>query len=157
MGTEPDTADLDALLGTEMDQAAVDTFLREQGTGVLSLASGDESYAVPLSFGYDGERIYFVFVGFHQPSRKTEYADSTRRATLTTYAVESVTDWRSVVVAGAIERTPEAQWDAARSAIDETAWYPSLFREADPRGSVTLWTLHPQEMTGYAGPDANAT
>ncbi len=154
MDDDPGTADIDALLGNRMSESAVDAFLREQGTGILALARDGESYAVPLSFGYDGNRMYFVFVGYHAESRKTRFADATDRATLTTYAVESVTEWQSVIVSGRLERTPEEEWETARAAIEDTAWYPSLFRQADPRGSVTLWTLVPDEMTGYAGPDA---
>ncbi|MEZ3115182.1 pyridoxamine 5'-phosphate oxidase family protein [Halobaculum sp. MBLA0147] len=144
-------ADVDALVSNEMDDAAVDAALREHGTGVLSLARQGESYAVPVSFGYDGQRCYFVFVGYHEPSRKAEFAAETERATLTLYETDGRDDWHSVVVRGPLRRVDdETEWDDATDAIEDNGWYPSLFRGADPRGRVDLWALDAEEVTGYA-------
>lgn len=67
-----------------MHRAEIDQFLREQGTGVLSLADAGETYAPPMSFGYDGDRLYFVMIRFGDDSTKLDFADTTTRATLTT-------------------------------------------------------------------------
>jgi nitroimidazol reductase NimA-like FMN-containing flavoprotein (pyridoxamine 5'-phosphate oxidase superfamily) len=141
--------DLDALVANELSDEEMEGVLHEAGTGILSLARGGESYAVPISFGYDGEQCYFVFVGYHQPSLKEAFAESTATATLSVYEVEDVSEWHSVVVRGRIERIEE-DWTDGRAAIGDNAWYPSLFRGADPRGNVAMWTLIPDEVTGYA-------
>lgn len=142
--------DLDALVANEMSADEIETALQEHGTGVLSLARDDESYAIPVSYGYDGERCYFVFVGYHEPSTKAEFAETTERATLTVYEAPDVHEWHSVVLRGPLAKlSSDDDWDAANEAIEENAWYPSLFRNADPRGSVDLWALDPDELTGY--------
>ncbi|MFC7135489.1 pyridoxamine 5'-phosphate oxidase family protein [Halobaculum litoreum] len=143
------TGDLDALVDNEMSAAATAAALREHGTGVLSLARGGEAYAVPVSFGFDGERCYFVFIGYHEPSTKTTFAESTERATLTMYDADGRDDWHSVSVRGPLTRLGEDDWPAAREAIGDNGWYPGLFRRADPRGRIDLWALDAEEVTGY--------
>ena len=144
-------ADVDALVANEMSDTDKDETLREHGTGVLALAREGEAYAVPVSFGYDGDHCHFVFVGYHDPSTKATFAETTERATLTVYAEDGRSDWHSVLVRGPVEKlASEAEWAAAREAIDDNGWYPSLFREADPRGSVDLWALEATAVTGYA-------
>ncbi len=144
-------ADLDALVANETSEAEAEEILREHGTGVLSLAREGEAYAVPVSFGYDGERCFFVFVGYHEPSTKATFAETTDRATLTVYDDTERDDWHSVLVRGELTQLEsEAEWNLAREAIDDNAWYPSLFRGADPRGSVDLWALAAEDVTGYA-------
>ena len=143
------TSDVDALVDNEMDEAALAEALRTHGTGVLSLARDGEAYAVPVSFGYDGERCYFVFIGYHEPSTKAQFAESTERATLTVYEAPGRDDWHSVTVRGRLSRLGDDDRPAAREAIDDNAWHPGLFRKADPRGRVELWALEAEEVTGY--------
>ncbi|MFC7069653.1 pyridoxamine 5'-phosphate oxidase family protein [Halobaculum lipolyticum] len=143
------TGDVDALVDNEMSETALEAALREHGTGVLSLANDGEAYAIPVSFGYDGERCYFVFIGYHEPSTKSTFAESTERATLTVYDVDGRDDWHSVNVRGRLTKLGEDDWTAAREAIGDNGWYPGLFRGADPRGRVDLWALEVEELTGY--------
>ncbi|MFC7096756.1 pyridoxamine 5'-phosphate oxidase family protein [Halobaculum marinum] len=143
------TGDLDALVDNEMSEAAVEATLREHGTGVLSMARDGEAYAIPVSFGYDGERCYFVFVGYHEPSTKAAFAEATERATLTVYDDTSRDDWHSVNVRGRLAKLGDDDWPAAREAIGDNAWYPALFRGADPRGRIDMWALEVEEKTGY--------
>ena len=143
------TPDIDALVGNRMDEAAADDLLRSTGVGVLSLARDGEAYGVPVSFGYDGgDRLYFVFVGFGEESRKTAFAADTERASFATYDVVGRDDWRSVVVAGPLERVAAADRERARDALGDNAWYPSLFSTADPMRDVALWSLRVEEKTG---------
>jgi len=149
MGRASPSRDADALVANEMSDAEVDAALREHGTGVLSLARENDAYAVPVSFGYDGSACHFVFVGYHEPSTKTAFAETTERATLTVY--DAGDDWHSVPVRGPLEElTDSSAWDDARTAIADNGWYPSLFTGSDPRGSVDLWSLEPDAVTGYA-------
>jgi uncharacterized protein len=135
--------------GIGMDDAEIEAFLREQGIGVLSLASNGEAYGVPISFGYDGEdRLYFVFLRVGERSRKEEFAGATERASLTVYDVDSKHVWRSVIANGRVRQVRDDEWDAVESAIDDNAWYPSLFSEAEPRQDFQGWVLEVEELTG---------
>lgn len=137
------------ITGTGMDGAEVETFLRERGIGVLSLARADEAYGVPVSFGYDGgDRLYFVFLRVGEESRKEAFAGATERASFTVHDVESKHVWRSVIVHGRIREIDDEEWGAVRESIDDNAWYPSLFSEAEPMRDIQGWVLEIEETTG---------
>lgn len=42
----------------------------------------------------------------------------------------------------------DEEWDALEDAIEENAWYPSLFSEADPMQGIQGWVLEIEELTG---------
>lgn len=135
--------------GIGMDDAETETFLRERGIGVLSLASDAEAYGVPISFGYDGDdRLYFVFLRVGERSRKEEFAETTERASLTAYDVESKHVWRSVIARGRIRQVADDEWDAVEESIGDNAWYPSLFSESEPMKDIQGWVLEIEELTG---------
>ena len=130
-----------------MDDEEVDAFLREHGVGVLSLADGGDAYGVPISFGYDGERLYFVFLR-GETSRKETFAEATTRATLTAFDVAGRHEWESVVVAGRLEPVAEDEWEAVVAAMEDIAWFPSLFSESEPMRGIAGWVLEIEEATG---------
>lgn len=143
------TETVDGNEGFEMDEGKIETFLDEQGVGVLSLARDDEAYGVPISFGYDGEdRLYFVFLGIGERSRKTEFAEATERASFTAYEVESKHAWTSAVANGRVREVSDEEWDALEASIEDNAWYPSLFSESDPMQGIQGWVLEIEELTG---------
>lgn len=143
MGDSPET-----LGGVEMTDREVDAFLREQGVGVLSLARGSEAYGVPVSFGYDGDRLYFVFLLAGEESRKEALAERTERASFLAYEIESRYRWRSVVAAGPIREVGDEEWPALRAAIEANAWYPDLFSRTDPMRGVGGRVLEIDEVSG---------
>ncbi|WP_228546222.1 pyridoxamine 5'-phosphate oxidase family protein [Halegenticoccus tardaugens] len=148
-------SDIDRLQGNRMTEAEAKSFLRERGTGVLSLAAGDEAYGVPISAGYDGEStLYFAFVGFGEKSRKTAFAERTERASFVVYEATTPADWRSVVVEGAVSEVERANRSAAMDALEDNAWYPSLFSEADPMEKLRIWALEIDSVSGLRGADA---
>ena len=54
-----------------MDDDEIDEFLGTEGVGVISLAKGGDSYALPLSYGFDPTTGHFFFrLGFDDASRK---------------------------------------------------------------------------------------
>jgi hypothetical protein len=144
------TSDIDRLEGNRMPDADVDQFLTETGVGVLSLARDGEAYGIPVSFGYDADagRIYFVFVGFGEESQKEEFAAATTRASLLAYEVEGTDKWRSVVVDGPLAEVDDDEWQHASETIGENAWYPSLFREADPMRGLRVFALDVDSKSG---------
>ena len=131
-----------------MERAESEAFLRERGTGVLSLAADDEAYSIPISFGYDGETIYVVFQGYSADSEKSRFVEETGRACLVTYDVAEKFEWTSVLVRGSIREVDDDEWDDLVEAIEDNAWYPSLFSEADPRGRLRGFALSVEEISG---------
>jgi len=135
------------MVAVEMTVDEVDDFLRRQGSGTLSLADGAESYAVPESFGYDGEHLYFQLVQTDD-SRKMQFIETTEVATLTAWHEEPP---RSVVVHGAIEPVPETEEAAAANAIAENAMVPTLNVLPDctlEELGMTYYRLIPAEQSG---------
>lgn len=57
-----------------MTRDAIGSLLREAVVGTLSLTDGGDTYAVPQSFGYDGETVYFQLVS-HEESRSVRRDD----------------------------------------------------------------------------------
>lgn len=131
-----------------MDGAEIDAFLREQGFGVLTLAANGAAYPVPMSFGYDGDRLYFVFVRTAETSTKLEYGRKTETAAFLVYDVRSKHRWRSAVVYGDLGELPEEDWDDAVLAVEENAWHPNLFASAAPTRGIQWWELDVDEATG---------
>ncbi|MFB6117253.1 pyridoxamine 5'-phosphate oxidase family protein [Halosegnis sp.] len=138
----------DERAATPMSDAEIDRFLREQGTGVLSLADGDDAYAVPVSFGYETGRALFGFYMFGETSRKESYAAATDRACLVVYEVAGRTDWRSVLAAGPLTEVPPESWDKVGASISDNAWTPDLSEMGDRRLPVTGYELTIEEATG---------
>lgn len=135
--------------GTEMSDEKIDTFLREQGVGVLSLTDGDEAYGVPVSFGYDGEEsLYFIFIRIGEQSKKEQFAQQTDRASLTVYDAPDKHIWTSVIASGTLHQISENEWQELETAIEDNAWYPSLFSEAEPMQDIQGWKLRIEEVTG---------
>lgn len=134
--------------GFDMDDDEVAAFLRDRGHGVLALADGDAAYGVPISFGYDGERLFFVFQRPTERSRKVRFAETTETATLTVYDVVGKHDWRSAVVEGELREVGEEEWPVLLDAIEANAWFPSVFSAAEPMQDFLGYELVVESMTG---------
>jgi hypothetical protein len=136
------------LRGVAMDRAEIEAFLRERGTGTLSLADAGEAYGIPVSFGYDGDRLYFYLIRFGEESTKLDFAATTTRATFSTYSFVDGNDWRSVVVRGPIEEVPEDRLDAAEAAMSDNARFANLFPYGERMTAWPRYWLVPEEVTG---------
>lgn len=126
----------------------IDRFLEEAGTGVLSLADGSDTYAVPMSFGYDGKNLYFQFV-YTDGSRKLSFFETTGTATFTTYSTDEPA--RSVVVRGTLQVVPDEEEIVASIAIIENAATPTLnvtTSETLEEVSFDYYQLAPSEISG---------
>ncbi len=73
--------------------------LTRQRLCILSTVDGNEPYAVPLFYGFDGETIYLGVA----EGRKTRVLDSNSRVCLTVPDVGAGDSWRSVMIAGRAE------------------------------------------------------
>ena len=104
-----------------LDDAAIESFLDTQSVGTLSLAKGNESYAVPVAFTFDPDGPDFYFrLGCAPGSRMREFSDATDRATWVVTA-ETEAGWTSVLARGTLEH---------RSAVDD------LDTHRPPDGSI---------------------
>jgi nitroimidazol reductase NimA-like FMN-containing flavoprotein (pyridoxamine 5'-phosphate oxidase superfamily) len=139
----------------EMTDRAAAAMLRSHGHGTLSLADGGEAYAVPMSYGYDGD-CYFVFRQPREQSRKVAAIEATERAALLVTDVRSKHDWASVLAEGPVEEVPDAEWDSLLAALEGNAWFPSVFSETDPMQRFRGYRLVPERVTGRRGADYEA-
>ena len=142
--------DLRPLLGLALDDPEIDDVLRTVGVGVLSMSADGVPYGVPLSFGYDGDALYFVFLGATADLRKETYAEQSDRASFTAIDVDPDGTWRSVIVAGPLDRITPNRWDAAREALIANAYQSELLAEHELRENPNVWVLDVEERSGRA-------
>lgn len=89
---------------TELSPAETDDLLGRHETGVLALASDDEPYAIPISFGYDAEdRRFFLRLVSTPESEKRAFLEAAPSTRLVVYEEEENGTYRSVVVTGTLE------------------------------------------------------
>ena len=139
-----------SLLGSEMDDVEIDELLMDVGVGVLSMSAEGVPYGVPLSFGYDGDRLYFVFLDASTDLRKETYAEQATVASFTTFDVGPDGSWRSVIVSGPLDRIVIDEWDAAREAMADNAYQSDLLGEYELQENPNVWALDIQERSGRA-------
>jgi nitroimidazol reductase NimA-like FMN-containing flavoprotein (pyridoxamine 5'-phosphate oxidase superfamily) len=145
-----------AIQGNAMDDERARTFLSEQGFGVLSLAAEGEAYGIPISHGYDREtdRLYFVFLRPGEKSKKEHFGEATARASFLVFDVPSREEWRTVVAEGPLRAVAEDEWPAVRDALDDNAWFPTLFSESEPMQDILGWALDIDAVSGMHSRDA---
>lgn len=135
---------------TAMDGIEIADFLAGQPTGVLSLADGDDSYAIPVSFAYDGDSqgIYFR-LGYAPASQKQDFVESTDHASFVVYD-HTDDGWCSVVAEGHLEELTESDVDATvHEAVDhlEIPFFEVHERPADEL-DFTIVRLHVSTVHG---------
>ncbi len=127
-----------------MTESETDEFLREGDHGVLALADGNDAYAVPLNYHYDGEVLLLRVSEHNSESEKLRYLKTTNSALFLCYEVTSTGSW-SIQIRGAIQR-----WQGE---IDETTlnkWFPPfhVFDESVNNVEFSLYKLEMDEVTG---------
>lgn len=133
----------------ELDQGSIDRLLRTHGTGVLSLTNGADAYAVPQSFGYDGDTLYFQ-LATDADSRKLAFIEATETASFAVYTTDPS---RSVVVDGPLESVSADERAAAATAVAENAEIPTLdvHPERPPSDlDFEFYRLRPTHRSGRA-------
>jgi nitroimidazol reductase NimA-like FMN-containing flavoprotein (pyridoxamine 5'-phosphate oxidase superfamily) len=124
------TSDDRPVRGNQMTEDELDDALRDLTHGTLSLARDGEAYGVPISFGYDGERIFLYLIQFGDRSKKIEFSEQTEIASLTAYEANSRFDWKSVIVTGTLHELDEDDVEHMDEVMDDNAWHPSLYASA---------------------------
>ncbi|WP_115794820.1 MULTISPECIES: pyridoxamine 5'-phosphate oxidase family protein [Halorussus] len=131
-----------------MSADAVEEFLDRRGWGCLTLASDGDAYAIPMSFGYDGDGTLYFFVQADRDGRKMAYLDATRTATFLVPEIRPPS-WTSAVVRGGIERVPDENVEAAYAAFAANAWFPACPWTGDRHPTAfEFYRLDADEMTG---------
>lgn len=133
----------------ELSDAAIDSVLKQVGFGFLGLARDDRPYVIPMSFGYDGEDLYFQM---NSSGRKFDYIEPGALASFTTVHVDQETGTStSVVVEGTMDEVPEPEATHAMEALaananfgtDLAVWGVPL-QEAD----LAEYVLRPDSISG---------
>lgn len=108
-----------------MTDEAVDRRLRENDTGVLSLARDGDAYAIPAAYYYDGTSL-LLRLGDHPESDKMRYIESTENACFVVHEKRGEGDAWSVVVNGPLRRLTEDEMDEfTETEINER--FPSIW------------------------------
>lgn len=135
---------------TSMSPAAVDELLGRHETGVLSLAEGDEPYAIPISYGYDPEdrRFYLRLVSTPE-SGKRQFLTATPRARIVVYEERPPT-YRSVVASGPLVEVPTDELSVERIVQYGETRRPlfEIWAESERDLDVTLFELDPTALEG---------
>ncbi|MHB9287866.1 pyridoxamine 5'-phosphate oxidase family protein [Halobacteriales archaeon Cl-PHB] len=143
--------DPDTLRGYAMDRDEIDEFLREQGTGVLSLSRDGTAYAIPVSFGFAADSLYFFLLRFGDDSKKLDFVETTDEASFTTYDVEDANKWRSVVVTGPLTEVPDDEAEDLEDVMFDNAEFASLFPYGEPMTEQVRYKLSVETVTGQKG------
>ncbi|PAU83009.1 pyridoxamine 5'-phosphate oxidase [Halorubrum salipaludis] len=146
--TDPDVS---TVKGVEMTDEQVDRTLEELGHGTLSLAGDGDAYGVPVSFGYDGERVFLTLLRFGEESRKLSLVEETETATLTAYETTTKFDWRSVIASGPLSDVAEADVEHMEETMDDNAWFPTIFPPSEPITGSRRVELRIESATGRKG------
>lgn len=88
-----------------LDAAECREILTRQRMCVLSTTDGNQPYAVPIFYGFDGESVYLGIA----EGRKTEVLDRNPLLCITVAETGPGDDWRSVVVMGRAEWITEPE------------------------------------------------
>lgn len=108
-----------------MTREEIDELLREVGYGFLGLADGGQPYVIPMSFGYDGEHLFFQM---NSRGRKYEYIEHGTAASFTAVNLAGTTsNSASVIVEGVLERVPEAHSTHAMQIFAENGGFGTDF------------------------------
>lgn len=137
------------LLGIQLADHEIDEVLTDVGVGVLSMSADGVPYGVPLSFGYDGDdRLYFLFLDASSELRKEALAEECDEASFTTFDINPDGSWRSVIVAGPLDRITHDEWDVAREAMVGNAYKSNLFSDHEIQDNPNVWALETAERSG---------
>lgn len=131
----------------ELNEREVEEFLDSQSTGVLGLPGEKSPYLLPLSYAFDGDRsLYFTYL-VGKESEKERRTAACDRAPFLVYSVETMFNWRSVLLEGSFERLAPSEWDEIAEHLDGV-WRPEIFKTADTARNVSIYEYSIEEWSG---------
>lgn len=135
---------------TELSAAETDALLSRHETGVLALASDDEPYAIPISYGYDADdRRFFLRLVSTPESEKRAFLAAAPAARLVVYEEDEMT-YRSVVVTGSLEAIDTEELTVDRIEQYGQAKRPlfEIWGEAKRDLDIALYEIEPDTVSG---------
>jgi nitroimidazol reductase NimA-like FMN-containing flavoprotein (pyridoxamine 5'-phosphate oxidase superfamily) len=130
-----------------MDDDAIREFVSSQSTGVLGLPMDGAPYLLPMSFAFDGNSsLYFTYL-LGSSSRKETLSERSDHARFLVYSVETMFNWRSVLLTGELTEVPESEWSELEDILT-TAWRPELFRTVSTSADVSVYEFPIQSQSG---------
>lgn len=143
-----------------MDDDEIERRLRAVETGVLSLATDNEAYAIPLGHYYDDGRLYFR-LGKTDDSTKWDWIGATERASYVVYGTEPAADsdeiesW-SVQIVGPLRELPPEERDRFDTAEINRDFTPiRVFDEAVEDVDIAVLELTIEEIAGRKTDEAD--
>ncbi|MDS0299416.1 pyridoxamine 5'-phosphate oxidase family protein [Halogeometricum sp. S1BR25-6] len=133
-----------------MSHEEVVEFLGDGGTGVVAFAKDNESYAIPVSYGFDPdeERVY-LRLAFAPESEKRTFVNAT---SLVSLVVDEKTPdgWKSVVARGHLAEVTEAALDSTVVEAMRTMDIPfvTIYDRPSAELEFEMYRLEPDELTG---------
>jgi hypothetical protein len=134
-----------------MDEEEIEDLLVSQGYGILSLCRDGEPYSIPVSFGYDGEHVYFGLLEDGPEPRKMAFVEDGGTARLLATDIRGRFDWQSVAVSGPVrllDPADEEEWEHFGDVMEDNAWFMRSFERSDAIGSIRAVELEIAELRG---------
>lgn len=135
---------------TEMSRAETDALLARHETGVLSLADGDEPYAIPISYGYDAEvQTFFLRLVSTPDSEKRTFLSSSPSVRLVV-SEETEPEYRSVVAKGTLREVSTDEMTVERIEQFGDAKRPlfEIWGESKTDLRIQLYELDAHDISG---------
>lgn len=134
--------------GVPMNSEDIDDLLVSQGYGTLSLCRDGVPYSIPISFGYDGEHVYFGLLEDSPEPTKFEFIEDGATVRLLVTDIRGRFEWQSAAITGPAERLdPEGdEWEHFMDTLDDNAWFIRGFVESDAISSVQGWKVQIDEL-----------
>jgi len=114
---------------TEMGMSGeeIGDFLRSHGVGVLALAQENESYAMPISYGYDPDsRFLCMMLAYGPLSKKREWVRNTEKATFVVYDLHDSLEAESVIIEGKVKELTDEEAERGYDALSNNALFTVL-------------------------------
>jgi nitroimidazol reductase NimA-like FMN-containing flavoprotein (pyridoxamine 5'-phosphate oxidase superfamily) len=132
---------------SDLTDDSLDALLGRQQTAVLALAYGDEPYAIPVSYGYDGvEQVFYFQLVVEPDSEKRQFLGAAPQARLVvTEHRDGV--YRSAIATGRLETVfrDELSVEEIHQYSDAKRPLLELWGEDD---DIELYELDPETLTG---------
>jgi nitroimidazol reductase NimA-like FMN-containing flavoprotein (pyridoxamine 5'-phosphate oxidase superfamily) len=140
--------ELEAYGMVRMTDEEIDGYLASQSVGVLGLPAERAPGLRPLSFGYDGDALYFLYV-LGGESEKERLSRAAETARFLVYSAETPFNWRSVLLTGTLEALSEEgdEYEHARSVMEQ-AWRPDVFARASATEATAVYRFDVRERVG---------
>jgi len=132
-----------------LDGNGIDEVLTSTSYGFLGLARDDTPYVIPMSFGYDGDALYFQM---NFQGRKSDCIGENAAAAFAVLSIDPATGVsKSVLVEGELsevrgdDRTPAFEALAANAEFGTSL---DIWRSPLEETNLTLFELPPTDITG---------